>query len=350
MRTAVISDVHGNLEALVEVLNDISMQKADKIICLGDTIGYGADPEECIDIVRSNCDVVLQGNHENAVTGKIENDAFRQQAADSVILTKARLAPKDLIPDFGYKFTGEEGKESEKEERWMFMQRLPTSYEENGVMYVHGSPRDPVMEYFSSGDIAILNLNSRSLPDDMKKYYGKRPSMYKAYRAEALRKLHENFGIVERLAWCGHNHIPCINSNLGENFKVEGITDDGEKSKIRIRFPDSREMLVEEIVEGGINDWYAYMFPSEEYGTNVFQLGHQKSIINVGAVGQPRNCDPRASYFVYDDRDNTVECRRVSYDFEAAMRKIKMWGNEGMTAGLITHDFDKLAERLGKGE
>ena len=62
MKIAIISDIHGNLEALKATLNDIEKRKVDKIICLGDTVAKGVHPKECIELIRKNCEIVLQGN------------------------------------------------------------------------------------------------------------------------------------------------------------------------------------------------------------------------------------------------------------------------------------------------
>ncbi len=61
---ALISDIHGNLEALKEVLADIRSQNIDEIYCLGDIVGYGPNPAECIDLVEKRCKVTLLGNHD----------------------------------------------------------------------------------------------------------------------------------------------------------------------------------------------------------------------------------------------------------------------------------------------
>lgn len=77
MRIAIISDIHGNLEALKTTLNDIRKRNIDKIFCLGDTIMKGHHSEECVKLVRENCDVVIQGNcdtvFDDIVTGSIHN-------------------------------------------------------------------------------------------------------------------------------------------------------------------------------------------------------------------------------------------------------------------------------------
>lgn len=62
MRIAIISDIHGNLEALKSTLQDIEKRNIDKIICLGDTIAKGVHPKECLELVKENCEVVVQGN------------------------------------------------------------------------------------------------------------------------------------------------------------------------------------------------------------------------------------------------------------------------------------------------
>ena len=62
MKIAVISDIHGNLQALTETIKDIEKRNVDKIICLGDIVGKGAHPNECVEIIKKYCDVVIQGN------------------------------------------------------------------------------------------------------------------------------------------------------------------------------------------------------------------------------------------------------------------------------------------------
>ena len=64
MRTALISDIHGNLEALTTVLEDIGDRKVDRIVCLGDTLGYGPNPAECVDKIADICEWCLLGNHD----------------------------------------------------------------------------------------------------------------------------------------------------------------------------------------------------------------------------------------------------------------------------------------------
>jgi len=67
MPTAIISDIHGNLDALRRVLDDIDQRGIESIVCLGDIIGYGPNPLDCLDLVRERCDWALMGNHDFAV-------------------------------------------------------------------------------------------------------------------------------------------------------------------------------------------------------------------------------------------------------------------------------------------
>ena len=67
MKIAILSDIHANLEALQRALEYLNENKVDKIYCLGDVVGYGPNPNECVDLVRDNCEVILMGNHDYAV-------------------------------------------------------------------------------------------------------------------------------------------------------------------------------------------------------------------------------------------------------------------------------------------
>ena len=79
MRYAVLSDVHANLEALRAVLADAA-DRSDAVFCLGDVVGYGADPAACIDLVGERCQAVVGGNHERAVAGQLDLDWFNPHA------------------------------------------------------------------------------------------------------------------------------------------------------------------------------------------------------------------------------------------------------------------------------
>ncbi len=89
MRRALISDIHGNLEALEVVLEDIKSQKVDEIFCLGDVIGYGPNPRECIDRVMDHCKMTLLGNHDQGAM--FDPDGFNIGAERAIFWTRDQL-------------------------------------------------------------------------------------------------------------------------------------------------------------------------------------------------------------------------------------------------------------------
>lgn len=96
MRFAIISDIHGNLQALEAVLARIDALGADSLVCLGDVVGYGADPAACIEIVRDRCSHVIMGNHDAAVTGLTSMEYFNSAARASALWTGEVLSGEDL--------------------------------------------------------------------------------------------------------------------------------------------------------------------------------------------------------------------------------------------------------------
>lgn len=121
MKIAIFSDIHGNLEALETVLSHIDQQGADELICLGDVIGYGANPNECVEIVRKRCKVILAGNHDFAATGKTDISFFNPYAKQAVQWTHNALKP----------------------ENFEFIANLPLlNYDEDRI-YVHATPSRP---------------------------------------------------------------------------------------------------------------------------------------------------------------------------------------------------------------
>ncbi|MGO4573224.1 metallophosphoesterase family protein [Microvirga sp. 2TAF3] len=91
MRAAIISDVHANLEALQSTLRDISTRNVDRIVCLGDIVGYNANPAECIELLQGINALCVAGNHDRAVTGQITTEGFNETAAKAVHWTRRRL-------------------------------------------------------------------------------------------------------------------------------------------------------------------------------------------------------------------------------------------------------------------
>ena len=81
MRIAMLSDVHGNLPAFEAVLGDVEAESVEEVWCLGDLVGYGAQPDDCVQLARDRCDLSLAGNHDLVVTGDIPISDFSASAA-----------------------------------------------------------------------------------------------------------------------------------------------------------------------------------------------------------------------------------------------------------------------------
>ncbi|HEY3345159.1 MAG TPA: metallophosphoesterase family protein [Anaerolineaceae bacterium] len=141
MRTLVISDIHANLPALEAVLQDAGM--VDAVWCLGDLIGYGPYPNECIDKVRGLPNLIcLLGNHDAAALGQIDVEAFNLEAKLSVVWMKAELTEASLG----------------------FLSHLPDRVTTHNVTLTHGSPRNPVWEYILDTRTATTNFRYFSTP------------------------------------------------------------------------------------------------------------------------------------------------------------------------------------------
>jgi diadenosine tetraphosphatase ApaH/serine/threonine PP2A family protein phosphatase len=151
---ALISDVHGNLPALEAVLADIDAVGAARgeparIWCLGDTVGYAAQPAECIDLVRARCEVVLGGNHDLAVAGdpRVSRDAvpglFNGGPGAGIAYAVRTIGPERMA--------------------WLAAQQ-PSRILDNVELH-HGSARDPIWEYVRTAESATghLNLQQREL-------------------------------------------------------------------------------------------------------------------------------------------------------------------------------------------
>ena len=121
MRIAIISDIHSNLEALTKAMEVIDQQSVDKIICLGDIVGYGANPNECIELVRQRCDIVIKGNHEEAVLDISVAEHFTDNARSAIIWTINQITEENLS----------------------YFQTLPLVYKTNDALFVHASPCEP---------------------------------------------------------------------------------------------------------------------------------------------------------------------------------------------------------------
>ena len=180
MKRALISDIHANLESLQAVLNDIRAQGISEIYCLGDIVGYGPNPCECLDKIIDTCRVTILGNHDQAAY--LDPDGFNPVALQAVYWTREQL-------DRG----GGSGR-AKVNRRWDFLTELPKTQSEDGWLFVHGSPRDPTNEYV--------------FPEDV----------YNQRKMDAL------FSRIERYCFQGHTHIPGVFTPYREFLTPEEIS------------------------------------------------------------------------------------------------------------------------------
>ena len=138
MKVAAISDVHANLPALEAVLAAIDAGDVEEIWCLGDVIGYGADPDACTELVHERCALCLVGNHDLAVLGVLDVEAFSEAAAAAVSWTR------EVVTETTLALLRELEPEARREEIALF----------------HASPRDPIWEYVLSAEQADACLDA----------------------------------------------------------------------------------------------------------------------------------------------------------------------------------------------
>lgn len=131
-RIALLSDVHGNLPALEAVLADIERAGVDSCWCLGDLVGYGAQPDECVALAAERCDLSLIGNHDLVVIDKLDMEDFSMNAAIAAAWTKEHVDPATVA----------------------FLNDLSPADESHEIGLYHASPRDPVWEYVLSTVLA----------------------------------------------------------------------------------------------------------------------------------------------------------------------------------------------------
>jgi predicted phosphodiesterase len=173
---ALLSDIHSNLEAFQAVLEDIAARGVSEIHCLGDIIGYGPNPKECLDLARK-FQVCILGNHDHAALYEPEN--FHAAAERAILWTRQQMESA--------------GDSAENGRRWEFLGELARKVERNGTLYVHGSPRRPLSEYVFPEDIFNQPKMSRL------------------------------FELVPQVCFEGHTHVPGVFTEDLEFFPPEQL-------------------------------------------------------------------------------------------------------------------------------
>lgn len=163
MRRAILSDIHGNLEALNSVLADVRAENCEQIICLGDIVGYGPEPQACIDVVKS-FDACILGNHDLAAL--FDPEGFSNAAEQAILWTRRQIESEDSSEACLA--------------RLQFLAHLPRTRREGELLFVHGSVRNPINEYV--------------FPEDV-------------YNRRKMEKL---FSMIRKTCFQGHTHVPGV--------------------------------------------------------------------------------------------------------------------------------------------
>jgi predicted phosphodiesterase len=239
MKFAIIADIHGNLDAFQVVLEDCKNQQVTHYACLGDVVGYNANPKECLDIVRTMNMPCVKGNHDEYCSSEEHLEGFNPAAAEAVNWTRKQLTEDDRqwLRDLKYS-------------------RMVTNF-----TIVHATLDGPQRWGYVFDKLAA-----------------------------AASFTYQNTSVC----FFGHTHVPVA-------FVKDSVVRGGTYSKFKTE-------------------------PGKKY------------FVNVGAVGQPRDNNPKAAYVIYDTTEGTIEIRRLEYDIAAAQKKI-------LAAGLP----ERLAERLAYG-
>jgi predicted phosphodiesterase len=166
MKYAIISDIHANLEALTKAFEIIDRHGVDSIVCLGDIVGYGANPNECVALIKERCSAVILGNHDAAVfTPSIASD-FNSMAQRAIEWTTKYLT----------------------EEHRCYLSTLPYQQEKESLLFVHASPDSPAsFDYIISSEDAIGTFHA----------------------------------FTQQLCFIGHTHVPAIFSRSGRAASVD---------------------------------------------------------------------------------------------------------------------------------
>lgn len=240
MKYAIIADIHANLEALEAVLEDIRSQNCTHYACLGDVVGYNANPKECLDIIRDMGMPCIKGNHDEYCSIDEHLEGFNPHAAEAINWTRQQL--------------GEEDRKWLRELKYM---RLVASF-----TIVHATLDVPQRWGYVFDKLAA-----------------------------AASFTYQN----TQVCFFGHTHVPVA-------FMRDSLVRGGTYSRFKVE-------------------------PNRKY------------FVNVGAVGQPRDGNPKAAYVIYDMAEGSIELRRVEYDIFKAQAKIR--------AARLP---ERLAERLAHGK
>jgi predicted phosphodiesterase len=256
-RLALLADIHGNLQALEAVQRDLEQQGADRVVVLGDTVGYGPNPRECLERAADIAEVILLGNHE----------------ADLIRLDPDMDVEKELRDWTGAQLAGLPAWDALVRRAAAIGIEEAASHVEDGIQLVHGSPDAPVTQYiWPAHSCQYLVFNHQ---------IGLRLSGF-------LDEFEQPIG------FCGHTHTPAVLTEYAHH----GMFDPYES---HLEWNRNKSFLSPEAL---------FVVPLGSVGLRI--PDGARLVINPGSVGQPRDGDTAASYAIFDGC--SVAFRRVPYD------------------------------------
>lgn len=290
MRYAIISDIHGNYEALQAVIDDIETLRisdgieCNAIWCLGDVVGYGPDPSACVRTVRQQCELSVAGNHDWGASGMVDLQEFSDLARESLIWTSQQILPDES--DFL----------SSRPDR-------TTMPMPEDITLVHGSPVVPLWEYLLTPEAAALSFLS----------------------------------FPTRFCVVGHTHLPVIYMQEAVKYSKPRRPVLAARERQVMEYGSEDDGIVASTLEMEALEAMPPCYPVQEMPRGWWQPDPEyRAIINPGSVGQPRDGDARAAYMLYDTERGFL-FRRVAYWMEKTMEKMRF---EGFPDVLI----DRLAQ------
>jgi len=213
MRIGFISDIHGNMEALEVALAAIEKRQPDRLYCLGDIVGYGANPNECIERVRQSCQIVVLGNHDAALIGHTSIQYFNSYAQEAITWASRVITEENLA----------------------FLRAMPLALSSDGLLLVHATPRDPAhWDYIFS-------------------------------QKEAQR----HFEVMEEsVAFIGHSHIPAEFRDETTGKRIINIGSVGQP-----RDGDARLSCGLFETEAGTFQWIREVYPVQDAAAKIRRAG-----------------------------------------------------------------------------
>ncbi len=268
MLVAIISDIHSNLEALTTVLKEIDALGVEQIYCLGDVVGYGPDPHDCVGLIRRRCRAVVRGNHDSGAVGRLSLERFNNEGVEGLLYAQRMTHPDHL----------------------RFLRHLPYFYQRDDITLVHASPYSP----------------------------------RKFHYLVTQKRVERSFNaFATSVCFVGHTHIPFL---FEEDHAVPRSSDAANPAFRRAATSADPFLAVDSGFSEEVETKEEEGAAQAEEQLPVEIMVKNRRLIMVGSVGQPRDGNPRAAFGLFDTETGEYSHRRVSYDIQKTVDAIRRVG------------------------